>query len=231
MSKVVPATPPTSTMVQRPVWWIRLVLVVIGIAAWRWTQSLIGQRPPVEGVIWDGLHQLTAPLHWFLLENPPWADAVLIVGSAFIDLLGFFLLVWSIIGPTFRPFLGLLILFGMRQICQAVCALPPPEGMIWRDPGFPSVLVTYQVANDLFFSGHTAIAVYGAVELIRLGRRWLIGVAVMVALFEVISVIVLRAHYTIDVFAGIIAALYVAGISAKLAPLGDQALIRAFGRG
>src|SRR3989442_6441970 len=40
--------------------------------------------------------------------------------------------------------------------------------MIWRRPGFPSLLVTYGTAGDLFFSGHTAIAVYGGVELVRL---------------------------------------------------------------
>ena len=41
--------------------------------------------------------------------------------------------------------------------------------MIWRNPGFPSLLVTYGTASDLFFSGHTAIAVYGALELAHWG--------------------------------------------------------------
>ena len=62
-----------------------------------------------------------------------------------------------------------MFLFGLRQMCQAVSALPLPEGMIWRSPGVPSLLVTYDVANDLFFSGHTAMAVYGAIELARWG--------------------------------------------------------------
>ena len=65
--------------------------------------------------------------------------------------------------------MGLLILFGLRQLCQGLCALPPPEGMIWRNPGFPSLLVTYGTATDLFFSGHTAIAVYGCLELAHWG--------------------------------------------------------------
>ena len=43
--------------------------------------------------------------------------------------------------------------------------------MIWHDPGFPSFLVTYHVANDFFFSGHTAIAVFGAIELSRMRRN------------------------------------------------------------
>jgi hypothetical protein len=27
-------------------WWLRLILVVLGLAVWFWTQSLIGQRFP-----------------------------------------------------------------------------------------------------------------------------------------------------------------------------------------
>jgi len=36
--------------------------------------------------------------------------------------------------------------------------------MIWRHPGIPSLLVTYDVATDFFFSGHTAIAVLASIE-------------------------------------------------------------------
>jgi membrane-associated phospholipid phosphatase len=80
--------------------------------------------------------------------------------------------------------------------------------MIWRHPGFPSLLVTYGTSNDLFFSGHTAIAVYGAMELGRLGRRWAV-LGMLIALFEMAAVLVLRAHYTMDVFAGAAAAVCV----------------------
>jgi hypothetical protein len=37
--------------------------------------------------------------------------------------------------------------------------------MIWRYPGFPSLLVPYVTSSDLFFFGHTAIAIYGFLEL------------------------------------------------------------------
>ena len=93
-----------------------------------------------------------------------------------------------------------------------LCSLPEPDGMIWRDPGFPSLLVTYNVTSDFFFSGHTGITVLGAVELSRLGgRRWLY-LGILIALFEITTVLVLRAHYTMDVFTGIVTALWVWGI-------------------
>ena len=120
-----------------------------------------------------------------------------------------------------RPFLGMLIVFVLRQICQGLCALPSPENMIWRDPGFPSLFVTYGTATDLFFSGHTAIAVYGCLELGRLGGPPAVAVGLLIALIEVTTVLVLRAHYTMDVFTGIICALWVFSLGATIAPWVD----------
>jgi hypothetical protein len=94
--------------------------------------------------------------------------------------------------------------------------------MIWRDPGFPTLLVTYGTANDLFFSGHTAIAVYGAVILgASLGTVGMIPGGFIIA-FEISVVLLLRAHYTMDVFTGAITALYVHRLAADWAPVVDR---------
>jgi hypothetical protein len=211
-------------------WWFRLILVVLGLAAWFWTQSLIGQRAFSGPAIGDELQVLTAPAHRYLLDHPHAANGLLIASSAGIDLFAIFLLGRAIFGPTFRPFIGLLMLFALRQICQALCALPPPEEMIWRNPGFPSLMVTYGVANDLFFSGHTAIAVFGALELARLNRRWLGVLGFGIALFEMATVLTLRAHYTMDVFTGAVTALLIAGVAAKISPGCDRVLAGLTGR-
>jgi hypothetical protein len=161
-----------------------------------------------------------------LAHAPLAANALLIVSSALIDALGLFLIgKWIFVG-TVRPFLGLVVLLGMRQTMQALCTLPIPPNMIWHYPGFPSLLVTYNVGNDFFFSGHTAIAVFGATELVRLRKPWLTWVALAVALFEIAIVLILRAHYTMDVFAGAVAALWVASLSASIAPWIDRFLGR-----
>jgi hypothetical protein len=214
------------------------VLAVLALAAWFGTQSLIGSRPELPedpanppGKLLaehDLLLEAAAPVHGFLLRNGEWANALLITSSAIIDLLGIFLLAWGIFGPSIRPLLGLVLLFSLRQLCQALCALPPPGGagqVIWRNPGFPSLLVTYGVTNDLFFSGHTAIAVFGAIELGRLGRRWL-ALAGTIILFEVSVVMVLWAHYTMDVYAGGITAVCMALVADRLAPWCDRSLAR-----
>jgi membrane-associated phospholipid phosphatase len=99
---------------------------------------------------------------------------------------------------------------------QALVSLPPPPGIIWHYPGVPSLLVTYGVANDFFFSGHTAIAVFGATELARFRKTWLTVLAVSVVIFEIAAVLVLRAHYTMDVFTGALAAVCVAQLCSRI---------------
>jgi PAP2 superfamily C-terminal len=211
----------------RPRWQtilFRAAFVVVGLAAWFWTQSLIGaraQQPDSSNGIGDGIHELLAVPHQFLVDHPHVADWLLIFSSAVIDLVGIFLLAASIFGPSIRPFLGLLLVFAMRQICQMLCALPPPTGMIWRYPGFPTLLVTYDVSTDFFFSGHTALAVLGAVELTRImGRRWLL-VGILIVLFEATTVLLVRAHYTMDVFTGAVAARYATLLADRWAPWCD----------
>jgi len=127
----------------------------------------------------------------------------------------------AIFGPSFAPFLAILIVFGLRQICQGLCTLPPPPGIIWRDPGFPALLVTYSVGNDFFFSGHTALAVLGAIEAAHFAPAWLAVVAGAIALGEVIIVLVLRAHYTLDVVTGAFAAFLASEVAGRLSPAID----------
>jgi hypothetical protein len=192
-----------------PVWVFRVGLVAGGLFLWFWTQKLIGKRGNPAGRIGDALLDATAPVNRYLNEKPQVATLLLIFTSALIDFLGLFLLGQAIFGASARPFVGLLVLFGLRQVCQGLCALPTPEGMIWRHPGFPSIFVTYGTSGDLFFSGHTALAVYGCLELSHWGGPIATAAGIVIIAIEIAAVIVLRAHYTMDVFTGIITALWV----------------------
>jgi hypothetical protein len=204
---------------------LRLLVTGIVLALWFWTQSLIGARTAPASGIGDALHSLTGGLNSYFAQNAGAANALLIVSSGLIDALGLFLLGRWLFGGSVRPFLGLFLLMTLRQLMQAVCALPPPPNMIWHYPGFPSLLVTYHVANDFFFSGHTAIAVFGAIELSRLRRKWVTAAAILLVCFEVATVLILRAHYSMDVFAGIAAAFWIASLSERISPRLDRWII------
>jgi len=201
---------------------LRFLVSGIVLALWFWTQSLIGARTAPTSGVGDALHNLSAGANSYFAQNTGAANVLLIVSSALIDALGLFLLGRWLFGGSIRPFLGLFLLMTLRQLMQAICALPPPPHMIWHYPGFLSFLVTYHVANDFFFSGHTAIAVFGAIELSRLRRYWLTVLAVLIVVFEIATVLILRAHYTMDVFAGVVAALWVAHLSEQISPRLNQ---------
>jgi len=215
------------TIAPLPIIGIRVGFVVAGIALWYWTQAILAKRVPkvaYEVPLTDGVHVLTARFHHRYFTNERAGNRLLIASSLVIDLLGAYLLTSAIIGPSIRPYLGLVMVFALRQICQMLCPLPAPSGMVWRYPGVPAILVTYGTANDLFFSGHTAIAVYGAATLAgHLGTTGLV-LGLLIAFFEALTVLILRAHYTMDVFTGIICALWVYSLSGNFAAWVDTAI-------
>jgi hypothetical protein len=220
------------TLAPWPVIGVRSAAVVAGIAAWFWTQAVLAKRVPKvahEAPLTDGIHLLTARFHRRYATNVAAGNRLLASSSLVIDLLGVYLLGSAILGPTFRPFIGLAMVFALRQICQMLCPLPAPEGMVWRYPGVPAVLVTYGTTNDLFFSGHTAIAVYGAATLAgHWGAAGLV-IGLLIALFEAGTVLVLRAHYTMDVFTGVICALWVYSLGGTIGPWVDDLILRVAG--
>jgi hypothetical protein len=184
---------------------LRAGVIAGALVVWFWTQSLIARKAAAKDGIGDVVHDLTTPWHQYLSRNERAANGALIVSSICIDLVGLALIGSAIFGPTFAPFLAILIVFALRQVCQSLCTLPPPPGIIWRSPGFPALLVTYDVGNDFFFSGQT----------------WLAVLAAVIALGEMLIVLVLRAHYTLDVVAGAFAAFFAAAVAGRLSPLVD----------
>jgi hypothetical protein len=198
---------------------LRGAIVFFSMIGWFTSRTLIVGRGTRPGFVGDRIHELTAPLHDYLGNSPRIANLVLIVSSAFIDILGIFLITTGVFGPTMRPFGALIILFFLRKTCQVCCALPVPAGMIWRHPGFPSLFVSYHVSNDLFFSGPTAIAVLGAIEAVQLFPWWLGAAVTVIAVGEAVVVLILRAHYTLDVFAAVLAAFCAADLANWLAEL------------
>src|ERR1044071_7535137 len=97
---------------------LRAGVVAGALAVWFWTQSLIARQSAAQRGLGGAIHELAA-------------NAALITSSIFIGLFGLCPSGAAIFGRTFAPFLGILIVFGLRQICQGLCTLPPPPGIIW----------------------------------------------------------------------------------------------------
>ena len=83
-----------------------------------------------------------------------------------------------------------------------------PDGYLWEYPGFPSMFISYLKTNDFFFSGHVGLAVLQMCEFDKLKKYNWVLISFFILLLEFFTMIVLRGHYTVDIFAGIIIAHY-----------------------
>ncbi len=199
---------------------IKITAVAVAYGAWHWTQKKLGQRQQQDSnQVVDLVHVWTAQLNEKINQTPRLSQALIFSSSLIVDILGVYLIFSAVFGNQIRPLIGLIILFSLRQINQAITLLPTPKGMIWKNPGFPSLFVTYKVSNDLFFSGHTALATYGLIEIAASanGLFWSL-LAVIIAIYEIIVVLLLRAHWTMDVFTGAVTALWVFQIASYVSP-------------
>ena len=188
----------------------RAALLAVFVVGWFASQSFLAQFQVLDDgeALGDGIHNVLLPVTNYFHANPLVADKVLIASSACIDVFATLMMLLSVFGRTMRPVVGIVFVFIMRQSCQSLVTLPSPKKVFWRDPGVPSLLVTYDTPNDFFFSGHTAIAVVCAVELGRMfGRKGQV-VRACFAAFEIFVVLALQAHWTMDVFTGFVAARY-----------------------
>lgn len=188
----------------------RIFVTVIALVFWFLSQKWIGRRKIQNSeMIFDLVHQKTESLNLYLQKNEKLAKFLLISSSFLIDVSGLYLLYEGIFGSSMKPLIGLIILFFFRQLNQVATALPIPRGMIWKDPQVPSIFVTYGVSNDLFFSGHTALITYTMLQILTLNQPLLSALFVAIFIYEVVVVLVLRAHWTLDVVTGALAAVCV----------------------
>jgi len=201
----------------------RIGFMVVAIGLFDWSELVVGNAGLREGIN-DGLLVFFSPANVLLNANPRLADAILIAISLLVDVAGVGLMIWSVFGKTVRPCIGLFLLYGLRQTVEMFCGMPAPEGMIWRYPGFPSLLVNYHVMNHFFFSGPTALIVYPVAELSTLPRCWVTAIGIVCILFVISALFSLRAHYTMDVFAGIVTPLFAILAASPIAKVLDPIL-------
>lgn len=189
----------------------KVIFVLCGFFLWHRSQSWIEARAQTlpltfQNTSIDFTHRLTEKGNIYLKNHPKFNRVLLILSSLGVDLLALYILFQGFAEEGFRILLAFFSVFVLRQFSQLILRLAQPGGMIWFDPKFPSLFVTYKVSNDFFFSGHTALAVLGALNVFEQQEfPWGI-LALLVAVFEIIYVIVLRVHWFLDVWVGALVA-------------------------
>jgi hypothetical protein len=105
--------------------------------------------------------------------------------------------------------LPLLVFMLLRQGMQLLISFPIEPGLIWHYPGFPSLFSNYQISGDFYFSAYVGINILGALELGTIFRhRWITYANYAIAILIAFIDIVLRSHYTTDIYTSILTAIF-----------------------
>ena len=126
------------------------IAVAAAYGLWLTSQHLLERtRQPVTGFV-DHTHEWLSAINLYLNAHPALANVVLAISSFEVDLAAVSMVAFFVVRRESRPLLALWFILIMRQLCQTTVSMPPPDGMIWHYPGFPTIVVTYTTSTDFF---------------------------------------------------------------------------------
>lgn len=179
---------------------LSLILVYI---IWHQTQIFLSTNITAPNSIVDKLHDsnIFSLINLFLSENIAFTKYNFILSSMLIDISAIYIIINYLRADNSKTlfifFFGLIL----RQLCQFINRLPVPQNMIWFYPDFPSILVTYDIENDFFFSGHTFIALAAGLEILSNKNYLYKCCGLFFMAYEILFIISINGHYFMDIYA------------------------------
>jgi len=159
---------------------------------------------PVPGIV-DKLMDSAAWINRYVLARQNLRDGMLIACSFFMDVMFFSLgAYWIFYGNSSRLIVSTLIFYFVRAAVQQMFLCPYPDNYSWDDPGFPSIVVPYGRSSDFFFSGHIGFVTICMSEWLKYKKYLMAFLLSLGGIYTAFILLVYRAHYSIDIFTGII---------------------------
>ena len=153
----------------------------------------------------DRLMDLFDGINEYIRQNQTLQDAMLIICSLFMDIMffstGFY---WVFKGKSSRLVVTTLSFYLLRIAVQHMWYSPYPTHYVWNDPGFPSLVVPYGRTSDFYFSGHMGIVTICASEWFKYKKYWVSALIALGGVYTTFIMLAYQAHYSIDIFTGII---------------------------
>lgn len=182
----------------------RILYIIAGYIFWLATQKILGLDVIPQHTVVDRMHTFVKPVNNYLRKNMNFMKYNFILSSLLIDInVTYVGLKYLLLDEDSRTITLLFSGFVLRQICQYINKLPFPKNLIWFNPGFPSLFVTYYVENDFFFSGHTLIAFVTGFDIISNGDIIAKTYGIFFILYELSVIIFTFSHYFMDIYAAI----------------------------
>lgn len=204
----------------------RLTLFALAAVFSQVTQAMLETRDMTGNQIIDYPIVWTNFLNDFFWQHQTFTNYYIIFCSLFMDFYTLVLPCLVIFGKNNkhpnRVVLGVTFFFILRQFFQTLIVLPTPNGYLWRYPGFPSLVVPYNPANDFYFSGHIGFLTVAARELFK-RKYWKLYLGCLLAIFfNSMMVIVTRIHYTIDIIDAVFVAWFAVDLAERFSPILDN---------
>lgn len=139
----------------------------------------------------------------YLKANHDFAWYCMVITTMMIDFNILYFVYEFIIHDNKKPMIKILFGVILRQFCQYINRLPIPDGMFWFDPGFPTLVMDYNVTNDFFFSGHTFMSLVFGTEFIKSKYQIIRAYGVIHIICEIVFIMCMRAHYFMDMYAAL----------------------------
>lgn len=182
----------------------RTAFVLMGTKLWYKIQHLVKlDETPANNVI-DRVHdsEWCRALNKYFTENAIiWRSCTIfttLLFDIFLLINAYDVIIYGNMLPYYMTFSAMIL----RHMCVSINRLPPPQRLHWKDPGVPTVFMTYDTIHDFFFSGYTTFSLITGLNVFY----WNTFTMIMVPIFivsEILFVIVSNGHYMMDVYAGI----------------------------
>lgn len=187
---------------------IRSVLV-LGALIGVFLNSILGFALPEGNIkcIVDKSHTGTTGVNQSLIENTKLRNALLIVSSLLMDLAFLTRIVIYVWKSKSWRFVGTILMFYfIRLIAQLIFLVKPDDGYAWENPGFPSLIVSYQKENAFYFNSQLGLILICAIEFIKEKYYVFFSLSMLFIIFHTLMLIFLRGAYIIDIISSIIVA-------------------------
>lgn len=181
----------------------KILSLIAAYIFWIATQKILAMDTVNPTTIVDRMHQLFDPVNTYLRTNQDIMRYNFILSSLLIDINLCYISLKFLLGDDVKTMTLLFSGFVLRQICQYINRLPYPKNLIWFNPGFRSLFVTYHVDNDFFFSGHTLIAFVTGFDIISNGDIVSQIYGTVFILYELLIISLTFSHYFMDIYAAV----------------------------
>ena len=184
---------------------VNIILLALIYFFWIATQKFLEYDNHDNSRIIDRIHDchLSQKIHNYLFNRKKLSAFLIFFTTLMIDVNVIYFTYDFLINNNRKPMLLLMTAVGLRQICQFINRLPSPQQVIWFDPGFPSIIINYQLGNDFFFSGHTLTALIFGFELLKSNNSLVQLYSIFYMIFEISFVLLTRSHYFMDIYGAI----------------------------